>query len=95
MPVRDLRVRELPPRFGPPDVFVTPPRNAMTFDVPSQDPAKVVVMEATVESGSGLDDWDLQTLGVARHVASLVLDADRGRLLRAAGLRRDGGHVAV
>jgi DNA-binding NtrC family response regulator len=95
VPVRDLRVRELPPRYGPPSTERSSARESIAFEVPSQDPSRPMILEATFEPGCGLDEWDFQMLGTARYIASLVLDAEKGRPLRAVHTRRDGAAAII
>jgi DNA-binding NtrC family response regulator len=93
VPVRELRLREVPPHYGAPPPAKLRSRESITFEVPTIDASRMVVLEATFEPGCGLDDWDFQTLGAARHLASLVLDAERARAGRGLATRDTPGHL--
>jgi hypothetical protein len=96
IPVRSIQLRESASRW------IRPPEGnagaeSVAFDVPGADPSPPGILEATFDRGCGLGEWDLQILGVAAHVAALVLEIERGRNRRAlAGVpamskpRRDG-----
>jgi DNA-binding NtrC family response regulator len=50
----------------------------VTLDVPG-DPTNPGVLEARFNPGCGVGEWDFQTLGLAAHLAALVLEIERGR----------------
>jgi transcriptional regulator with PAS, ATPase and Fis domain len=60
---------------------------SVSIDVPGPEPATRYVLEATFDPGFRLGEWDFQILGLAAHLAALVLEIERGRLqLARAGL---------
>jgi len=70
---------------------------SIVLDVPSADEHPGGLLEATFDPGCRLGEWDFQMLGVAAHVAALVLEIERLRvhlarpgLLTMARTRRDG-----
>jgi transcriptional regulator with PAS, ATPase and Fis domain len=77
VPVRAVQLRDAASRWS----ARTEPGagEAMVVDVPGGDPVAKYVLEATLEPGSRLGPWDVQMLGVAAHVAALVLEIDRCR----------------
>jgi transcriptional regulator with PAS, ATPase and Fis domain len=74
LPARALMLRE---------VEGTVPRlrgqttESMTLDVPGSPERPPFALETIFESGSGPDEWDVQTLEAARYVAALVLEIER------------------
>ena len=94
LPVRSIRLREVPTRFQA--RLVTPTRTAesVVLDVPTAEPGRQVVLEAMFERGRPLDDWNVQLLSAAAHLGALVMEADfrrasapvRGRVERTAPL---------
>lgn len=95
VPVRSIRLRERGRWTS--RVASEPSIESVAFEVPTSDPAIPGVLEATFEPACRLGEWDFQMLGVASHVAALVLEIERGRtdlaragLLPAARPRRDG-----
>jgi DNA-binding NtrC family response regulator len=96
IPVRSIQLRESPSRWiRPPEANIG--AESVAFDVPGADSSPPGILEATFDRGCGLGEWDLQMLGVAAHVAALVLEIERGRSRRAVGgvpamskPRRDG-----
>jgi transcriptional regulator with PAS, ATPase and Fis domain len=80
----------------------TPGTQTIALDVPAADPASQGVLEATVDPGSPLSEWDFQTLGLATHIGALVLEIDRSRtpparaaLLSGTRPKRDGAAPIV
>jgi transcriptional regulator with PAS, ATPase and Fis domain len=84
VPVRAVRLRETSGRWGtrrdPSDGT-----ESIALEVPGAPATTPAVLEATVDAGSPLGDWDFQMLGVAAHLGALVLEIERNRkqLLRA------------
>jgi DNA-binding NtrC family response regulator len=95
VPVRSVQVRDSNSRWigasgGPVEVV-----ESIVLDVPGA--AAGGVLEATLEPGAPLGEWDCQLLGQAAHLAGLVLEIERcrlqlarGGLLPAARPKRDG-----
>jgi DNA-binding NtrC family response regulator len=52
---------------------------SIALDVPGADQAAAGVLDVTFDPECQLSDWDFQTLTMAAHVGSLVLEVDRGR----------------
>ena len=86
VPVRSIQLREAGSRWtARPDAV--PGLESIALDVPGPDQTPKSVLEASFEPGSRLGEWDFQMLGLAAHVAALVLEIERGRLqLARAGL---------
>jgi DNA-binding NtrC family response regulator len=76
LPARSIRLREVPTRFQA--RLVTPTRTAesVVLDVPTADPARQVVLEATFEPGRPLDEWNVELLSAAAQLGALVVEAD-------------------
>jgi transcriptional regulator with PAS, ATPase and Fis domain len=76
LPARSIRLREVPARLQA--RLVTPTRTAdsVVLDVPTADPSRQIVLEATLESGRTLDEWNTDLLIAAAHLAALVMEAD-------------------
>ena len=87
---RSVRLREVPTRYH--TRLVTPTRTAdtMVVDVPTTDPDRQVVLEATFESGRAVDEWNVELLSAAAHLGTLVLEADNRRIPLATTVRLDG-----
>jgi DNA-binding NtrC family response regulator len=75
---------------------------SIALDVPGSDPATKSVLEASFDPACRLGEWDFQMLGLAAHVAALVLEIERSRIqLIRAGLldanrsRREGSTKAM
>jgi transcriptional regulator with PAS, ATPase and Fis domain len=95
LPVRTVQLRDGGGRPAKGQARQVP--ESITIDVPAPGPVRPGVLEASLEPGGRLPEWDLQTLGLAAHVGALVLEIDRCRAqLARAGLsslqrvRRDG-----
>ena len=84
VPVKSVRLRENVGRWNGrgerPGAI-----ESIALDVPGGDAGGV--LEATVDPGSALGEWDCQLLGIAAHVGAFVLEIDRNRFqLARAGL---------
>ncbi len=85
VPVKSVRLRENVGRWNGrgerPGAI-----ESIALDVPGGDAGGV--LEAAVDPGSALGEWDCQLLGIAAHVGAFVLEIDRNRFqLARAGLR--------
>ena len=96
VPARSIQLREPGGRLAQRVADVTG-GESIALKVPGPDPVSPAVLEATFDPGCRLDEWDVQTLGLAAHVGALVLEIERGRVqLARAGLlsagrpKRDG-----
>src|SRR5437870_890466 len=96
VPVRTIQLREITSRWSG-RVDSGAGIESIALDVPGSDPAIKSVLEASFDPGCRLGEWDFQMLGLAAHVAALVLEIERSRLqLARAGLldanraRREG-----
>src|SRR5207247_2525874 len=94
--VRTIQLREAGSRWANRPGVVCEPES-IALEVPGTDPALPGLLEATFDPGCCLGEWDFQMLGLAAHVAALVLEIERSRLqLVRAGLldanrsRREG-----
>src|SRR5438067_1137466 len=58
--------------------LATPPAGALTIDV-TAGPFTLGAIDAVLNEGTALDEWDLQTLESARHLAALVLLLERAQ----------------
>jgi transcriptional regulator with PAS, ATPase and Fis domain len=74
-----------------------PGAESIALEVPGSDQQGAGILEATFEPGAPIGEWDFQLLGLAAHLASLVLEIERTRRqLARAGLlsidrsKRDG-----
>ena len=82
---RSVQLREAASRWG--RVESVPASESVSIDVPGSDPAAKYVLEATFDPGFRLGAWDFQILGLAAHLAALVLEIERSRVqLARAGL---------
>jgi DNA-binding NtrC family response regulator len=86
LPVRTVQLREPGSRWGSrPEAASSP--ESVALEVPGADPSAVGVLEASFDPGCRLGEWDFQVLGIAAHLAGLVLEIERSRLqLARAGL---------
>src|SRR5580704_116398 len=96
LPVRSIQLRERASRWVR-QRDGNDGAESIAIDVPGADSSSQGILEATFDRDCGLGEWDFQILGVAAHVAALVLEIERGRGRPArAGapamskLRRDG-----
>jgi transcriptional regulator with PAS, ATPase and Fis domain len=64
---------------------------SVQFDVPTEH-ARPMLLEAVCATTRRFDEWDVQVLAMASHLAAVVLEIERGRALRPAAtpLPRDG-----
>jgi transcriptional regulator with PAS, ATPase and Fis domain len=86
LPVRTVQLRDSTSRWAGRGVDQGA-IESIALEVQAADPAMPGSLEATFEPGCRLGEWDFQTLGVAAHVAALVLEIERLRLqLTRAGL---------
>jgi two-component system response regulator HydG len=53
---------------------------SIALEVPGADSTSQGVLEATFDPGCRPGEWDFQTLGLAAHVAALVLEIERSRM---------------
>jgi transcriptional regulator with PAS, ATPase and Fis domain len=94
LPIRTIRLRDRNSRWtSRPDHGAG--IESIAMEVPGHTAGGVI--EATFDPDCRLGEWDFQVLGLAAHVAALVLEIERGRIqLARAGLgpavkpRRDG-----
>jgi DNA-binding NtrC family response regulator len=86
LPVTAIRLREVPSSYRA--RLVTPTRTAesVVLDVPTNDPQRQAVLEASFDASSGMDADGAALLDTAAHLGALVLEAARFRL--ATGRRR-------
>jgi DNA-binding NtrC family response regulator len=86
LPVRSIALRDTASRWagrGDEPAAV----ESIAFEVPVAEPISPGVLEATFDPECCLGEWDVQTLEIAAHVGSLVLEIERLRLqLARAGL---------
>jgi transcriptional regulator with PAS, ATPase and Fis domain len=89
VPVRTIQVREIGSRWcGRPDSGGG--TESIALEVPGSDPSTRSVLEASFDPACGLGEWDFQMLGLAAHIAALVLEIERSRLqLARAGILED------
>lgn len=86
VPVRSVQLRDTGSRWAG-RIDDAGAVESIVLDVPGADPATSGHLEATFDPGCRLGEWDFQTLGVAAHVAALVLEIERLRIqLARAGL---------
>jgi len=97
---RSVQLREAASRLGRTESV--PALELISVDVPGTAPVNKYVIEAAFDPGFRLGEWDFQILGLAAHLAALLLEIERGRLqLARAGLaetvrsRRDRPTVLV
>ena len=76
---RRIRLREVPTRYQARLVTPTRTPESVVLDVPTPDPARQVVLEATFEPGRPMDEWNVDLLAAAAHLGALVLEADGRR----------------
>jgi DNA-binding NtrC family response regulator len=85
VPLRSIQLRDTGSRWTRYDPG--PGIESIALEVPGPEAGSQTMLEATFE-GARLDDWDIQLLGLAAHVGSLVLEIERARtpLVRTAAL---------
>ncbi len=75
---RSVQLRE--PGHQWPSRAITPPGSeSIALEVPGTDHGSSGVLDVTFDPECHLGDWDFQTLAMAAHVGSLVLEIERGR----------------
>jgi transcriptional regulator with PAS, ATPase and Fis domain len=86
VPVRTVQLREMSSRWsGRRDS--NQGLESIALDVPGPDTAPPALLEATLDAGCRLGEWDFELLGAATHVGALVLEIERNRAqLARAGL---------
>ena len=95
VPVRSVQLRDMGSRWAhradPSSI------ESIALEVPAAEASAPGLLEAAFDPGCRLGEWDFQMLGLASHVAALVLEIERLRMqLARAGLlalnrpRRDG-----
>jgi len=92
-PIRTVTLRDISSRWsGRADQAKG--AESIALEVPGSEPYGPGMLEATFDPGAALGEWDFQMLGVAAHVAALVLEIERGRQqLARAGLLSVGRSV--
>src|SRR5215831_9276626 len=82
LPLRAIRLREIPASYRA--RLVTPTRTAQSvvLDVPTNDPQRQAVLEASFDAARGIDDEGAAFLDAAAHLGALVLEAARVRAAR-------------
>ncbi len=87
---RAVRLREVPTRYHA--RLVTPARTSDTVvvDVTTADPERQFVLEATMDPGRPLDDWNIDLLSSAAFLGTLVLDLEARRGPSTSAGRLDG-----
>jgi transcriptional regulator with PAS, ATPase and Fis domain len=76
--VRDVRLRESAHVAGRPTSVVQSP-DILMVDVPAEG-ARQATLEATLETGTRLDPYDVQLLGLAAAVGALILEIESTRM---------------
>jgi transcriptional regulator with PAS, ATPase and Fis domain len=76
VPVRAVQLRDAATRWTASDAQGT---ELIALEVPGSDPSSPGVLEAALDPGSRLGEWDLQTLSMAAHVGALVMEVERTR----------------
>jgi DNA-binding NtrC family response regulator len=96
LPVRTVQLKDFRSRWTT-RLESSPGSESIAVEVPGTEAGAAGMLEATFEAGSALGEWDVQLLGLAAHLGSLVLEIERARRqLARAGLlngdrsRRDG-----
>src|SRR5580765_5344219 len=79
VPVRTIHLRDIGSRWSG-RIDSGGATESIVLDVPGSDPATKSVLEATFDPGCRLGEWDFQMLGLAAHIAALVLEIERSRI---------------
>ncbi len=93
VPARGVQVRDRNSRW--PQKAVSD-GEVVAFDIPSRRAESSAVLEATFDRGCRIGEWDLQMLGHAAHLATLVIEIEharqisRGAQATSPKTRRDG-----
>ena len=77
VPVRSVHLRDAGSRWSA--RADTTGVEAIVLEVPAADGSSAGVLEATFDPGCPLGEWDFQVLGLAVHIAGLVLEIERVR----------------
>jgi DNA-binding NtrC family response regulator len=85
-----VRLREVPTRYQARLVTPTRTSGAVVLDVPTADPERQFVLEASVDPGRPLDDWNIELLSSAAYLGTLVLDIEARRGPATSAVRLDG-----
>src|SRR5688500_14550222 len=88
---RSIRLREVPTRFQARLATPTRTPESVVLDVPTPDPGRQVVLEATFEPGRPIDQWNADLLSAAAHLGALVMEADGRRSMLSTALPRFDG----
>ena len=76
---RSVRLREVPTRYQARLVTPTRTSDAIVLDVPTADPDRQFVLEASVDPARPLDEWSIELLASAASIGTLVLDIEGRR----------------
>jgi transcriptional regulator with PAS, ATPase and Fis domain len=76
LPVRSIALREATARWTVAD---NDGAERIAFEVPAHTPSRRGVLEAAMERGTRLGEWDFQLLGQAALLGTLVLEVERAR----------------
>jgi transcriptional regulator with PAS, ATPase and Fis domain len=90
VPVRSVRLREVPTRYQTRLVTPTRTSDSVVLDVPTADPERQFVLEANFDPGRPLDEWNIELLSSAALLGTLVLDIEGRRGPTAAAAKLDG-----
>ena len=90
VPIRSIRLREVPNRYQARLVTPTRTTESLVLAVPSCDADRQFVLEATFDPARPLDDWNVDLLSAAALLGTLVLEAEGRRAPTAATTRLDG-----
>jgi DNA-binding NtrC family response regulator len=88
LPVRGIRLREVPSRYQARLVTPTRSSESIVLDVPTGEPGRQAVLEAAFVPGCAIDQWGLDLLASAAQLGAVVLEAERRRGLP---MRRSDG----
>jgi transcriptional regulator with PAS, ATPase and Fis domain len=92
---RSVRLREIPTRFQARLVTPTCTAHSVVLDVPTPDPARQIVLEATMAPGRRLDEWNRDLLVAAANLGGLVMELDLRRPPTPVAPRADGTVLLV
>jgi len=83
VPVRSVQLRDVASHWPATDDGRG--TDCIALEVVGSDPSSPGVLEAALDSGCRLGEWDFQTLSMAAHVGALVMEIERARtqMLRA------------
>jgi DNA-binding NtrC family response regulator len=77
VPVRTARVRDGECRYAAAPAPLLPAPETLCLNIPTGDPGRCAILEATFDPTCALDEWDFQTLDVASSLAALILEVER------------------